>query len=57
MAASSCGRVILYVVDCSSPVLLIDRGGGSGWGSGSGLGSSLIAVRNWLTVATAAICA
>jgi hypothetical protein len=46
--------VIRHVLDCSSPVLEIDRRG-SGRGSGLGRGSSLIAVRNWLTVDTAAI--
>ncbi|EUA24603.1 hypothetical protein I552_3835 [Mycobacterium xenopi 3993] len=56
MAASSWGSLIRQQLDRSSLVLVIERGAGR-CGSGWGRGSSRTAVRNWLTVATAANCA
>ena len=53
-----CESVIRQLEDCSPEVLVIVRGGdGAGPESASGRGSSLTAVRSWLTVATAASCA
>ena len=57
VAASTFGSVICQQVNCSSTVLVIERcGSGGGSGSGWGRGSSLTAVRSWLTVATWASC-